>query len=156
MACARASSQIHDLRTPSCQVSCQECWEDCRRTRASAAPPADSDRLLTSAPRDVSGHLRGQQPETTTVALGIASPTVDPITHREVPQGQWTQHDPEWVVDGVVVSPEERGLGRLDGQPGVAATTTVATVAAIHRPPARELRPARPGAESTHQFSSAS
>ena len=118
--------------------------------RATTAPPADGDRLLTSAPRRGDrGHLGGQQRETETVAMGIAAPTVGANTHREVPRGQWSQVDPEWVVDGVVVSAGERDTGGIsDGQ----LVATVATVAAVHLPPAGELAVDSP-AESARQFS---
>ena len=117
--------------------------------RGTSAPRAAGDRLLTPAPRGDSGHLGGQQRETGTVAMGIAAPTVGPNTHREVPRGQWTPDDPEWVVDGVIVSAGERDTGGIDGQQ---LDLTVATVAAVHPPPAGGL-PADSPAESGHQFS---
>ena len=111
-----------------CQVSCHECWVDHWAMRATSASTGD-DRLLMSAPR---GDVGGQQREAGSVPLGITTTPIDSDAggRRHVAQGRCMQHDPHWVVDGVVVSRGDLGAVDLDGQ-RIAATVIGTTVAVL-------------------------
>lgn len=114
-----------------CQVSCYECRVNYRAICATS--PSAGDDLLASAPRGDGSHLvaRQQREAASTVPLGITTLPIesDPGGRRHVAQGQCIQHDPQWVVQGVVVSRGDLGTFDLDGQH--IATVIGTTVAAL-------------------------